>query len=88
MHGVVSKAKFAKNTFAIELKKISNFKILFHYLKDEKLKLFIYVILVLLTYLPSLLTRLLYYKIIYLKRLSVSVKYSLPSAIVARLKNG
>ena len=38
------------------MKKISNFKILFHYLKDEKLKLFIYVILVLLTYLPSLLT--------------------------------
>ena len=36
------------------MKKISSFKILFHYLKDEKIKLFIYIILVLLTYLPSL----------------------------------
>ena len=36
------------------MKKVSSFKILFHYLKDEKLKLFLYIILVLLTYLPSL----------------------------------
>ncbi len=36
------------------MKKISSFKILFHYLKDEKLKLFLFIILVLLTYLPSL----------------------------------
>ena len=38
------------------MKKFSSFKILFHYLKDEKLKLFIYVFLVALTYLPSLAT--------------------------------
>ena len=38
------------------MKKISSFKVLFHYLKDEKFKLFIYIILVALTYLPSLAT--------------------------------
>lgn len=36
------------------MKKTKNFKILWHYLKDEKLKLFLYVLLVMLTYLPSL----------------------------------
>lgn len=36
------------------MKKMKHFKILFHYLKDDKLKVFIYVILVLLTYLPAL----------------------------------
>ncbi len=34
--------------------KFSTFKILFQYLKNEKLKLFIYIILIFLTYLPSL----------------------------------
>lgn len=38
------------------IKKFSSFKVLFHYLRDEKLKLFIYVLLVALTYLPSLAT--------------------------------
>ena len=38
------------------MKKYSNFRILFHYLKNEKLKLIIYVILVLSTYLPVLST--------------------------------
>ena len=38
------------------MKKFSSFKVLFHYLKDEKLKLFIYILLVALTYLPSLAT--------------------------------
>ena len=38
------------------VKKISSFRVLFHYLRDEKLKLFIYVSLVALTYLPSLAT--------------------------------
>lgn len=38
------------------MKKFSTFKILFHYLKDEKLKMFIYVLLVLFTYVPSLVT--------------------------------
>ena len=38
------------------MKKFSTFKILFHYLKDEKLKLCIYIFLVLMTYLPSLAT--------------------------------
>ena len=38
------------------MKKISSFRVLFHYLRDEKLKLFIYVSLVALTYLPSLAT--------------------------------
>ena len=34
------------------MKKTQNFKILWHYLKDEKLRIFLYVLLVLLTYLP------------------------------------
>ena len=38
------------------MKKISTFKILFHYLKDEKLKMFTYILLVLFTYIPSLVT--------------------------------
>ena len=38
------------------MKKFSSFKVLFHYLRDEKLKLFIYILLVALTYLPSLAT--------------------------------
>ena len=38
------------------MKKFSSFKVLFHYLKDEKLKLGIYILLVLLTYLPVLAT--------------------------------
>lgn len=38
------------------MKKFSNFKILLSYLKDEKLKVFFYILLVLLTYLPSLAT--------------------------------
>ena len=38
------------------MKKINSFKILFYYLKDEKLRLFIYMLLVLMTYLPSLAT--------------------------------
>ena len=38
------------------MKKFSTFKILFHYLKDEKLKMFIYILLVLFTYVPSLVT--------------------------------
>lgn len=38
------------------MKKLSSFKILFRYLKDEKLKLIIYIILVLLSYLPSILS--------------------------------
>lgn len=38
------------------MKKFSTFKILFHYLKDEKLKMFIYILLVLFTYIPSLVT--------------------------------
>ena len=38
------------------MKKFNTFKILFYYLKDEKLKLIIYVLLVLLTYIPSILT--------------------------------
>ena len=36
------------------MKKFSTFKVLFHYLKDEKLKLAIYIFLILMTYLPSL----------------------------------
>lgn len=36
------------------MKKFSNFKILFHYLKDEKFKLIVYVLLVLFSYLPAL----------------------------------
>ena len=38
------------------MKKFSSFKILWHYLKDDKVKLFIYILLVLLTYLPGLAT--------------------------------
>ena len=37
------------------MKKMKNFKILFRYLKDEKVRLFLYVLLVVLSYLPSLL---------------------------------
>lgn len=37
------------------MKKIKSFKILFYYLKDDKFKLFIYVFLVLMSYLPVLL---------------------------------
>ena len=40
------------------IKKISSFRILFHYLRDEKIRLIIYIVLVLLTYLPSLATAL------------------------------
>lgn len=38
------------------MKKFSTFKILFHYLKDEKLKMLTYILLVLFTYIPSLVT--------------------------------
>ena len=38
------------------MNKTKNFKILWHYLKDEKLRIFLYVILVLLTYLPVMAT--------------------------------
>ena len=38
------------------MKKFSSFKVLFHYLKDEKLKLFIYIVLVALTYMPVFFT--------------------------------
>ena len=37
------------------MKKAKNFKILFQYLKDEKIRLFIYILLVVCSYLPSLL---------------------------------
>ena len=37
------------------MKKMKNFKILFRYLKDEKVRLFLYILLVVLSYLPSLL---------------------------------
>ncbi len=36
------------------MKKFKSFKVLFHYLKNEKIKLFIYILLVLLSYLPAL----------------------------------
>ena len=36
------------------MKKLRNFKLLFSYLKEDKLKLIVYLILVLLTYLPLL----------------------------------
>lgn len=36
------------------MKKANSFKIIWHYLKDEKLRLFTYIVLVLLTYLPTL----------------------------------
>ena len=35
-------------------KKIKSFKLLFHYLKKDKFKIFIYILLVLMTYLPAL----------------------------------
>ena len=38
------------------MRKISSFKILFHYLKNEKLRVFFYCLLIILTYLPSLAT--------------------------------
>lgn len=37
------------------MKKMKNFKILFRYLKDEKVRVFLYILLVVLSYLPSLL---------------------------------
>lgn len=36
------------------MKKFSSFKILYHYLKDEKIKLIVYMLLVLFSYLPAL----------------------------------
>lgn len=36
------------------MKKINNFKVIWHYLKDEKWKLFLYILLILCTYLPVL----------------------------------
>ena len=44
------------------MKKINNFKILWQYLKNEKVKLIIYVILVLSTHLPVLLSTFLWAK--------------------------
>ena len=38
------------------MKKFNSFNILWHYLKDDKLKIFIYIILVICTYMPTLLT--------------------------------
>ena len=38
------------------MKKFNSFNILWHYLKDDKLKIFIYIILVICTYVPTLLT--------------------------------
>ena len=38
------------------MKKFNSFNILWHYLKDDKLKIFIYIILVICTYMPALLT--------------------------------
>ena len=38
------------------MKKLKNFKILWYYLKNQKLKLFLYILLVVLTYVPSLLS--------------------------------
>ena len=38
------------------MEKIKNFKILWYYLKNQKLKLFLYILLVILTYIPSLLS--------------------------------
>ena len=38
------------------MKKAKNFKMVWHYLKDEKFKLFLYIFLVLCTYLPGLLS--------------------------------
>ena len=42
------------------MKKLSSFKILWVYLKDEKIRLFFYILLVLFSYLPSLLSALLW----------------------------
>ena len=42
------------------MKAKNNFKILWHYLKDEKLKLIAYLILVILTYIPALITSVLW----------------------------
>ena len=42
------------------MKARNNFKILWHYLKDEKLKLVLYLILVALTYLPALVSAILW----------------------------
>ena len=42
------------------MKKLSSFKILWGYLKDEKVRLFFYILLVLFSYLPSLLSALLW----------------------------
>ncbi len=38
------------------MEKLKNFKLLFHYLRNDKLKVFIYVILVLMSYLPALIS--------------------------------
>ena len=38
------------------MKKLSNFKLLFKYFKKDKLKLFLYVFLVLCTYMPALIS--------------------------------
>ena len=38
------------------MEKLKSFKILWHYLKDEKLKLFTYIFLVVITYIPALLS--------------------------------
>ena len=38
------------------MKKFKSFKILWHYLKGKKFKLFLYILLVVLTYIPSLLS--------------------------------
>lgn len=42
------------------MKAKNNFKILWHYLKDEKLKLIVYLTLVILTYIPALITSVLW----------------------------
>ena len=42
------------------MKAKNNFKILWHYLKDDKLKLFVYLTLVILTYIPGLLSAILW----------------------------
>ena len=36
------------------MKKMNSFKILWHYIKEDKIKLFLYMFLVVLTYLPIL----------------------------------
>lgn len=60
------------------MKKTKSFKILFHYLKDDKLKLITYFILVLVTYLPALLAAYLWGRAIehlLLKELFGFIKY-------------